>query len=257
MNWHCKSGFNANIQLIKDEFAKARGLKPIKILIFGPPCSGKSFFGQQLGEHYNVPHIHMLKLLDDLKNWDQEKEDDWNKRVADRDRKIKQLTAQRASDSQERERSKQEQRAKADAEKDEEDNEDGENAEGEEKKQPEPVSEAQAEEPINVPLEGDSDDEFQPIEIKEKIKAYIKEHGPEKRIPEDLINEAVRWRLNRNDCQNRGYVLDGYPKDYVNAKNVFIITPKAPEKKAPAEGEEAAEEAPADDVDENQLKPVL
>ena len=46
MNWHCKSGFNSNIQLIKDEFAKARGLKPIKILISGPPCSGKSFFGQ-------------------------------------------------------------------------------------------------------------------------------------------------------------------------------------------------------------------
>jgi len=56
--------------LIKDEFAKARGLKPIKILISGPPCSGKSFFGQQLGEHYNVPHIHMQKLLDDLKIWD-------------------------------------------------------------------------------------------------------------------------------------------------------------------------------------------
>ena len=71
-----------------------------------------------------------------------------------------------------------------------------------------------------------------------------------------MINEAVRWRLNRNDCQNRGYVLDGYPKDYANAKNVFIITPKAPEKKVPAEGEEA-EEPPAEEEEAAQLKPIL
>lgn len=50
--------------------------------------------------------------------------------------------------------------------------------------------------------------------------------------------------------------MDGYPKDYENAKDVFIITPKAPEKKAPVEGEEEAEEPPADD-EENKLKPVL
>lgn len=93
MNWHCKEGMSSNIQLIKDEFAKARGLKPIKILITGPPCSGKSFFGQQLGEHYNVPHIHMLKLIDDLKNWDQEKENNWNKRVSDRQKKIDAIKA--------------------------------------------------------------------------------------------------------------------------------------------------------------------
>lgn len=45
------------------------------------------------------------------------------------------------------------------------------------------------------------------------------------------MNEAVRWRLNQNDCQNRGYVLDGYPKNYKTAYGVFYIVPKAPEKK--------------------------
>jgi adenylate kinase len=43
-----------------------RGLKPIKIAIVGPPGSGKSFFGSQLAEHYNVPHIHAKKLLDEI-----------------------------------------------------------------------------------------------------------------------------------------------------------------------------------------------
>ena len=70
LEWHCKSGLAANIQQVKREFEKARDLKPVKVLITGPPCSGKSFFGQQLGEHYNVPHIHMEKLLSDLLSWD-------------------------------------------------------------------------------------------------------------------------------------------------------------------------------------------
>lgn len=68
-----------------------------------------------------------------------------------------------------------------------------------------------------VVVDGESDDDFESIEIKEKIKAYIKEHGKQKRIPDDLINEAVRWRLNQNDCQNRGYILDGYPRSLQQA----------------------------------------
>lgn len=70
MNWHCKSGMAENIQLVKKEFEKERNLKPVKIFISGPPCSGKTFFGKQMAEHYNVPHINMEKLLSDLASWD-------------------------------------------------------------------------------------------------------------------------------------------------------------------------------------------
>ena len=45
-NWHCKAGLAANIQVVKEEFCKKRGLKPVKILIEGPPGSGKSFYGR-------------------------------------------------------------------------------------------------------------------------------------------------------------------------------------------------------------------
>ena len=48
----------------------ARKLRPMKVIVIGPPCSGKSFFSKQLAEHYNVPHIHMTKLLEDLMAWD-------------------------------------------------------------------------------------------------------------------------------------------------------------------------------------------
>jgi hypothetical protein len=38
------------------------------------------------------------------------------------------------------------------------------------------------------------------IDIKEKVKKYIEENGKDTRIVPEIINEAVRWRLERNDC---------------------------------------------------------
>jgi len=74
-----------------------------------------------------------------------------------------------------------------------------------------------------------------------------------------MVNEALRWRLNRNDCQNRGYVLDGILKSYQQAKDVFFLTPKAPEKKPVVEGEEEQDEEPPVDDEElaQSLKPTL
>lgn len=69
------------------------------------------------------------------------------------------------------------------------------------------------------------------------------------------MNEAVRWRLNRNDCQNRGYVLDGYPKTYDTADGVFFIRPKAPERKM-VENDDG-EMVPAEEIDEEELKQML
>jgi len=42
----------------------------------------------------------------------------------------------------------------------------------------------------------------------------FKQTYPNDRYPDAIMDEAFRWRLNQNDCQNRGYVLDGYPKTY-------------------------------------------
>ena len=45
MEWHCKKGLPENIQVVKKEFEKQHKHRPMKMLINGPPCSGKSFFG--------------------------------------------------------------------------------------------------------------------------------------------------------------------------------------------------------------------
>ena len=271
LNWHCKNGLAINIQQVKKEFEEKRKLRPIKILITGPPCSGKTFFGQQLGEHYNVPHIHQEKLMEDLLAWDQEKEDNYKKAVSERDAKVEAIKAQRVKDKAEREK-KEKAAAEAKRKAAIEAGEDGEApvpeapkeepaddaAEGEDGEAPEKTKTPRPaeDEPIVVKLDCDSDDEFVEIEVKEKVKAFMKANKNED-IPDDLINEAIRWRLNRNDCQNRGYVLDGYPQSFDQADKVFVMTPKVPEKKKPAEGEEE-EEAPADEeVDPATLKPVL
>jgi adenylate kinase len=89
-DWHSKTGLSQNIQKVKEEFCKERGLKPVKILITGPPCSGKSFYGKQLAEHYDVPHIHLGKMIEDIQNWNAEKE---KSIYAKRDEKKKVLEA--------------------------------------------------------------------------------------------------------------------------------------------------------------------
>ena len=43
-----------------------------------------------------------------------------------------------------------------------------------------------------------------------------------------MLSEAFRWRLSKNDCQNRGYILDGYPICYGTCNEVFFITPEKP-----------------------------
>lgn len=46
MDWLCKPGLPEKIDLVKEEFAKERNLRPIKMLIVGPPCAGKSFYAK-------------------------------------------------------------------------------------------------------------------------------------------------------------------------------------------------------------------
>ena len=69
-----------------------------------------------------------------------------------------------------------------------------------------------------------------------------------------MLSEAFRWRLSCNDCQNRGYILDGYPVSYQTANEVFFITPvkpPPPPKEYNEDGEEIVkEEEEVDPVEE-------
>jgi adenylate kinase len=223
-NWHCKAGLAANIQVVKEEFCKKRGLKPFKILIEGPPGAGKSFYGRQLAEHYNVPHIHIKHMIDEIIHWNKEKEEGIMKR-----REVKARIRQH-------EEALKEEAAKNGA---------AGSADDDRKTIIEP------EKP-----DTDSDIDYADISIKGRLKEYVERH-PGDRIPVELINEAVRWRLNQNDCQNRGYVLDGYPHSYEEAFGVFFVQNKKPEPKFNIDEATGEKVQAPDEMDEEALKEYM
>lgn len=66
--WHSKGGIGENIYKMLQEFNKVRGLRPVRVLLNGPPCVGKSFYAAKLAEHYNVPIVSraaVSKIMED------------------------------------------------------------------------------------------------------------------------------------------------------------------------------------------------
>lgn len=99
------------------------------------------------------------------------------------------------------------------------------------------------------------------IEIKAKVEelrdamvAQIEESRPESeeeppeinretlpiRLPDELLYKLLKQALTENDCRNRGYILDGYPRTFKNACEVFLQRIK----KFDEEGNEIEEEEP-------------
>lgn len=56
------------------------------------------------------------------------------------------------------------------------------------------------------------------------------------RLSDELVYKCYKWRLTQNDCLNRGYILDGFPRRYEDAKEIFMGVPVT-------EGEEPEENA--------------
>jgi adenylate kinase len=59
------------------------------------------------------------------------------------------------------------------------------------------------------------------------------------RVPDAFLYRLLRERLTDNDCRNRGYILDGFPRTYPDSQNIFLIREK---KFDPETGEEIEED---------------
>ena len=92
-------------------------------------------------------------------------------------------------------------------------------------------------EAIRTKLSELKDEMLEEAENNKKEDEIINPDTIKPRIPKDLLAKAFRWALTQNSCRNRGFVLDGFPKNYDDAWNVFKTMP-------PAKDPEEAEEEP-------------
>lgn len=50
---------------VRMEFVKERDLRPLRVMMHGPPGAGKTHFAKKLAAHYYLPHVSMLALVDE------------------------------------------------------------------------------------------------------------------------------------------------------------------------------------------------
>lgn len=65
-DWACEDGLVANIDSIVEEFIKALDLRPLKVVVLGPPASGKTDFATRTAEHYDLPLITLEIALEEV-----------------------------------------------------------------------------------------------------------------------------------------------------------------------------------------------
>ncbi len=187
-----------------------------------------------MAEHYNVPHVHIERVLSEIQSWNKEKEEIYKNRVAEKER-LKQLEIEKQE--AEKRRIKEEKRLAAEEaerlrkekisnegedqedannvkpqeesddniEREQDDKNDSENKDkqennddDDEEQDQDNKEEANANNKKNDDEE-DSEEEFVPLDLKLRINSFLQQN-PNQKIPQELILEAFRWRLNQNDC---------------------------------------------------------
>ena len=61
--WHCEKGIPENMDLLRQEFNLYRGIKPIKIIISGPPCGGKTFIAKKIANQFKILHLTIPDVI--------------------------------------------------------------------------------------------------------------------------------------------------------------------------------------------------
>ncbi len=56
------------------------------------------------------------------------------------------------------------------------------------------------------------------------------------KLPDDILYRLLKLQINSAACLNKGFILDGYPRNMNDAKNIFLQ--KVENYQAPGEGEE-------------------
>lgn len=60
-----RGGFCARIDSLVEEYRAARDLRPLRLIVLGPPASGKTILASQLARHYRLHYVSLESLVDD------------------------------------------------------------------------------------------------------------------------------------------------------------------------------------------------
>ena len=66
MEWVCEQGPAASpevFETIRQEYVKARNLKPVRVWLTGGPGSGKSYYAARLAREYYIPHVKLGEVI--------------------------------------------------------------------------------------------------------------------------------------------------------------------------------------------------
>ena len=153
--WHCEFGIPENTEKLRKEFNEYRGMHNLKVLITGPPGSGKTYISEKLSKFFNIPHFK----INDIIEWGKTFTDELGEEIKT---KIEEITTN--------------------------------------------VKEAE--------------ENYMKRPNKKKTDAPL-DTSQMKKLPDEIVIKILRRKLMQNICRNRGYILDGYPKGYKNAFNLF------------------------------------
>jgi len=62
-HWLARGGLPANASMLCEQFKQAKGVRPLRLIIGGPPLSGKTRLAEELSSYYSVPLIDMELAL--------------------------------------------------------------------------------------------------------------------------------------------------------------------------------------------------
>ncbi|XP_044747008.1 adenylate kinase 7-like isoform X1 [Coccinella septempunctata] len=192
ITWRSEMNFVENIEEIVQEFKTRRDLEPLKIVVLGPPCSGKTKLAQLLCDHYNLHYISVKAILDPN---------------AMKTLKVKNSFQATHSTCKTRSRTTFKECDRPDL--------DMEEIEG-------LLNEEDAKDLLEFDVQDSEEENYQKMAVEEYNKFIPKDfHEIPTRLSEEHVAMLVRNEMLKNQSQNLGFVVDGCPKSFRQASWMY------------------------------------
>ncbi|XP_056632232.1 adenylate kinase 7-like [Diorhabda sublineata] len=151
-------------------------LKPLKLVLYGPPASGKTTLAERICRRYGAHYISVKTMIDE--------------------------TLEELRESVRKETQK---------------------LQGKIEKDRDTTTDEEDEEKVSVEEDEEVETKAAIEDLQEQIKylTHTMQKSVNKRLPDEVVVRLMKAFLGKEICQTRGYVLDGYPKAFDQARELF------------------------------------